>query len=63
MSRFLTKNGSYIEEIESMDRCRYKIDEICCNDVCYNIADYCEVQKKDDCKYYIEEDGILSKEE
>ena len=34
MSRFFERNedGTYTEKIESIDVCKWKIDEICCND-------------------------------
>ena len=33
MSRFLTKNedGTYLEEIESIEVCRWRINEVCYN--------------------------------
>ena len=42
MSRFLSRNEdrTYLNEIESMEVCRWKINEICCNDQCPYLADY-----------------------
>jgi len=42
MSRFLTSNldGTYLEEIESMEVCKWKINEVCCNDKSPCLADY-----------------------
>lgn len=63
MSSFLTKNkfGVYIKEIESTKICKWKINEICCNDECEYIADYpypyCKCESKKQCKYFEKEDG------
>lgn len=65
MSRFLTKNedGTYLEEIESMEVCKWKINEVCCNDRSPDLADYpypsnkCESKEK--CKFFEKEDGII----
>ena len=64
MSRFVTQEGDkYIEEIESMEICRWKINEVCCNDKSKYLADYpypyvdCDSNK--DCEYFEEEDGII----
>ena len=57
MSRYLTrkKDDTYIQEIESMDICKWKINEVCCNDSSEYVADYppqgiCENNKV--CKYF-----------
>lgn len=68
MSRFLTRNpdGTYLEEIESMEACKWRINEVCCNDKSPDLADYpypkakCESQKG--CRCFEKEDGIIGSE-
>lgn len=62
MSKWLDKleDGTYKTEIESMDICKWRINEICCNDKCEELGDYpyppkCET--KEMCKYFEKEDG------
>lgn len=66
MSRFLTRNqdGTYIEEIESMEVCKWRINDVCCNDKSEYLADYpyCKCESEKDCKYFEKEDGIVNKE-
>ena len=63
MSSFLSRNedGTYKKEIESMDICKWKINEICCNSECEYLADYpypyCKCENKKQCKYFEKEDG------
>ena len=61
MSRFLTENndGTYLEEIESMEVCRWRINEVCCNDESPDLADYPYPSSKCEgsCKYFLKEDG------
>lgn len=65
MSRFLSYNddGTWKEEIESMEICKWKINEICCNDKSVFLADYpypfCKCESKKDCKYFKKEDGKI----
>ena len=70
MSRFLTRNtdGTYNIEIESMHFCKWKVNEICCNDKCDCLADYpypssiCEIEedgKNYACGCFEKEDGII----
>lgn len=65
MSRFLTKNedGTYLEEIESMEECKWKINEVCCNDRSPDLADYpyprSKCESKEGCRYFEKEDGII----
>jgi len=65
MSRYLTQkeDGTYLEEIESMDMCKWKINEVCCNGECEYVADYpypyCKCESKEDCQYFEKEDGIV----
>ena len=62
MSSFLTKNedGTYTQEIESLDICKWRINEVCCNDRCEYLADYpypyCKCESKEDCEYFEEEE-------
>lgn len=68
MSRFLTQeNGKFIEEIESMNVCRWRINEVCCNDKSEYLADYpypmCECSSKKDCEFFEKEDGIIESEQ
>ena len=62
MSSFLSKdkNGEYIKEIESLEICKWKINEVCCNDKSKYLADYpspyCECESKSDCIYFEEEE-------
>ena len=67
MSRFLTKieNDETIIEIESMEVCKWKINEVCCNDKCEYLGDYplreiCYIDIKDRCEYFEKEDGIIN---
>lgn len=69
ISRFLTskKDGSYLEEIESMEVCKWKVNEVCCNEKCEELGDYpypsSKCESKEKCKYFEKEDGIIKKEE
>lgn len=60
MSRFITKEGDkYIEEIASMEVCRWKINEVCCNEEsewCGSCI-YCDDMSH--CEDYEKEDGII----
>ena len=66
MSSFLTKNndGTYIKKIERVDVCKWKINEICCNDKSPYLADYpslfCECKSKKDCMFFEKEDGVIN---
>ena len=63
MSRFLTQkdDGTYLQEIESMEVCRWRIDDICVNDKCEYVADYpypsemCYINTKNRCEYFEKE--------
>ena len=65
MSKFLSRNpdGTYLEEIESMEICKWRINDVCCCDKSEYLADYpyprniCE--SGIDCKYFEKEDGII----
>lgn len=68
MSRFLTKkeDGTYLEEIESMEVCKWRINDVCCNESSQYLADYpypfCECRDKKYCEYFEKEDGKLGGE-
>ena len=65
MSRFITKEGDkYIEEIESMEVCRWRINEVCCNNSCEYIADYPYIgcDNKEECEHFEKDDGIIEVE-
>ena len=63
MSSFLSRNneGTYKKEIESIDICKWKINEVCCNDSSEYLADYpypnCKCESKKQCKYFEKEYG------
>ena len=62
MSRFITKEGDkYIEEIESMEICKHRINDVCCNEDCVCLGYYMDTtcDSEDDCAYFEEEDGII----
>lgn len=62
MSSFLTRkeNGEYIKEIESLDICKWKINEVCCNDSSPYLADYpnpfCKCESRNDCDFFEREE-------
>lgn len=60
MSRYLTskRDGTYLEEIESMEECKWRINDMCCNDSSEFLGDcYCEASLKRNC--FEKEDGII----
>lgn len=60
MSRFLTrlKDGTMLEEIESMEECKWRINDVCCNDSSEFLGDYyCKSELKRPC--FEAEDGIV----
>ena len=62
MSRFVTQEGDkFIEEIESMDLCKHKINDICCNEECICLGFYMDTpcNSKEACEGFEEEDGII----
>lgn len=69
MSRFITKNddGTITEEIESMEVCKWRINDVCCNEQCDYLGDYpyprsiCEDEFA--CGCFEKEDGIIESEE
>lgn len=68
MSRFLTQkeNGSYLEEIESMEICKWRINNVCCNEKSNCLGDYpypsslCE--NEHGCGCFEKEDGVIEEE-
>lgn len=72
MSRFLTHNfetDEYLEEIESDEVCKWRINGVCCNDSSQYLGDYpypneiCykDASKHMKCEHYEDEDGIIEK--
>ena len=67
MSRYLDRkdNGSYLESIESMDICKWRINEVCCNAGSQYIGDfpfpYCLCDSKEECLCFEKEDGKIRK--
>ena len=72
MSRFLTstENGEKIEEIESMQVCKWRINDICCNYKSDCLGNYpypssiCEIDedgKNYACACFEKEDEIINK--
>jgi len=63
MSRFVTKTDKgYIEEIESMEVCKYRINEVCCNDKCEHLGDwFFSCDDKNKCECFEKEDGIIER--
>ena len=68
MSRFLTQNkdGTYLEEIESMEVCKWRINDVCCNESSPDLADYPYPRNKcesiEGCRYFEKEDRKINKE-
>ena len=68
MSRFITKkeDGTYLEAIESMEVCKWKLNEVCCNEKSVYLADYpspfCKCASIKDCDFFEKEDGIIEED-
>jgi hypothetical protein len=69
MSRFITENKdeTYLEEIESIEICKWRYNEVCCNDECDCVGDYpnsvyidCKCNSIKECKHFEKEDGIIN---
>jgi len=61
MSRFLSRNsdGTYLEEIESMEECKWRINGMCCNDSSQYLGDCCyHAEIKPPC--FEKEDGVIN---
>lgn len=74
MSRWLTQkdDGTILEHIKSMMVCKWKINEVCCNEKCDCLGDFpypnsmCEMDndgKNYVCGCFEKEDGIINKGE
>lgn len=72
MSRYLTQNkdGTYTEEIESVQVCKWRINDVCCNDKSDCLGNYpypssiCEIDedgKSHACACFEKEDEIINK--
>ena len=62
MSRFVTKEGDkFIEEIESMEECKYKINGVCSNEYSVCLGYYMDTACNSEyyCEGFEEEDGII----
>ena len=63
MSRFITRqdDDTYLEEIESMEICKWRYNDVCANDKCPDLADYPYPSNKCEgsCPYFEKEDGII----
>lgn len=63
MSSFvsISNDGTCTKEIESMDICKWKMNEVCCNESSEYLGDYpypsCKCENKKQCKYFEKEDG------
>jgi hypothetical protein len=63
MSRFVTKTDEgYIEEIESIEVCKYRINyTCCCKDSEYLGWDMPRCDNKEICANFLEEDGVIER--
>lgn len=60
MSRFVTQEGdTFIEEIESMDVCKHRINDVCCNEKSEWLGSYVYCDEMKYCEDFEEEDGII----
>lgn len=52
---------TYKMEIESMEVCKWKVNEVCCNEKCDELGDYpypsSKCESKERCEYFEKEDG------
>jgi len=65
MSRFITKEeDKYIEEIESMDKCKRLINGLCYNNECQYVTEHPDIEcdNKEECEDFEKEDGIIEVE-
>lgn len=60
MSRFINYQPMHVDEI-NYNKCKWIINEVCCNDSSEYLADYpypnCKCENKKQCKYFEKEDG------
>lgn len=65
MSKWLDKleEGTYKTRIESMKDCKWKVNDVCCNEKCDELGDYpypsSKCESKERCEYFEEEDGKM----
>lgn len=62
MSRFITNNkdGTMVETLESMDTCKWRINDVCCNESSEFLGDYyCKSTEKVHRSCFEKEDGVL----
>ena len=60
MSRFITRqDDDTLIEIESMEICKWRYNDVCCNDECPELADqpYPSNKCEGSCPYFEKEDG------
>lgn len=66
MSRFLEYNeeeDKYIETIECYKACKWRINDICCNEKSDYLGNWdCDAENKEDELCFEEEDGIIEDE-
>ena len=52
------QDGTYLEKVESMEECKWRINGMCCNDSSEFLGDcYCEKDLKRNC--FKKEDGVI----
>lgn len=62
MSRYIIHTkGQYLERIQNMNECKYRIDDVCCNDSCEERGDFPDRELcLGKCRYFIKEDGKIN---
>lgn len=60
MSKYIDYEPIHIDEID-YSKCKYLINEVCCNDESECVADYPNIkcETKEECRYFAEEDGKI----
>lgn len=62
MSRFVNYEPIHTDEI-NYDKCKWLINEVCCNGDCECVADYpspyCKCENLKDCNFFEKEDGKI----
>lgn len=62
MSRFVSeKDGKFIEEIESLEICKYRLNDVCCNENSEHLGEWSGLScgNNDWCRVFEKEDGII----
>ena len=60
MSRFITiKDGTYIEEIECMEECKWRINNMCCKESSKYLGDDCCCRENFKRECFVKEDGVI----